>query len=1271
MSSGLVWVAFALLVLTAVVLALFMTLSAAKRRRAAALPRNRHASSLSRNRPMAEGTSKTVSASTGEMDAVDTAPTNFQNHAEGSPLKSVNRASGVPDEVEERRLARIFISSTFRDMRKERQTLAAEAFPALKRECRALGIELQPIDLQWGVNEGDPTVAICLGAVRRSNWFVGLIGQRYGTTLDDEALLNQLVETYPSIRESLGRSLTELEMVEGLFSDAGKGRRALIFERDPSWINCVDTEDRSSYLEEDVLAQAKLASLRRRILERVGVIHTYDSPSDIGRVFKERMSEEIAQAFPVEDKGSDPFVLEQRLHAAFARERLPVYVGGAAYLGGLDAWMAHDNAPPKLIVGSSGGGKSTLIAQWTLQWSRAHPNDIIFVHYLGASAESADPRSLMRRLWLHLDRVSGQLAPFPDARDGLDELRDRLALHLAELAVAAARENFHIVIALDGLDKLGDEYRDLRWWPRVLPSRVKVLSSSLDGKSRNACIERGWSELAVVPLDKLQQTQFIADTLSLWNKSDLLPERKARVVAHAQAGSPLFLKSILDELRVSAANEILDARLDHYLAAEDIAQLYVRILGQIAKECGEPLTEQALALVWASRAGLEEDEIIAISRSTPLAWERLRNRLGELLRDVQGRVAFAHDYFRQAVENAFVASEDKKRRAHFAIADRFDRLPGDMRQAEELPYQLRAAGAWDRLEAVLLDLDRFTLLRARGDAELLSHWLPLKERGRDLDARICDALDARLQITKTWRREEIQLAAAIAGFLRFAGGASQHLIRLEETLLRESQRLFGRDHDETIKAMNNFAGSLVEAGQFADAQHWYEQVVSATHQKYGLEDPRSLLAMRSLAGVRAARGDLPGAQETQERVFEIEQRIFGSEHIELLTSMNNLSTTLQARGQLEAAQLMQEKVVELSMRTYGEEHPNTLASLNNMGLIHYDRGNRAAAREMVQRALDIRRRVFGPDHIDTLTSLASLANIQKDVGELSEAEENHEFVLQALKRLRGPEHPNTLAAMSNLAAVLYRRGDLGRAQDLRRHVMEERIRLLGGDHPSTLTSMDNYAISLSALGDHYRAQKLRERVVESKIRVLGPEHPSTLMSRSNLAATLAKQGSLVLAIKVEQEVCDIRVRVLGQVHPETLQSMSSLARYMYDRDDVATAVALNERVLEARQRHLGPTHVDTLTSMNDVAVMTGDSDRACELHTQVVAARKASLGPRHPETLASMNNLAVALYKVGRAGAAQSVQAEALSMSIEALGIDHPISRIAANNWAVIGASTN
>ena len=85
---------------------------------------------------------------------------------------------------------RIFVSSTFSDMREERRILQRDVFPKLEKYCEQNGAQFQAIDLRWGVNEesqlDQKTMDICLNEIRRCQKmspkpnFIMLLGDRYG-----------------------------------------------------------------------------------------------------------------------------------------------------------------------------------------------------------------------------------------------------------------------------------------------------------------------------------------------------------------------------------------------------------------------------------------------------------------------------------------------------------------------------------------------------------------------------------------------------------------------------------------------------------------------------------------------------------------------------------------------------------------------------------------------------------------------------------------------------------------------------------------------------------------------------------------------------------------------------------------------------------------------------------------------------------------------------------------------------------------------------------
>jgi NACHT domain- and WD repeat-containing protein len=85
---------------------------------------------------------------------------------------------------------RVFVSSTFSDLRAERDAFQKRVFPRLRLLCMEAGCRFQAIDLRWGISEeagrDQLTMKICLDEIARCQRttprpnFIVLLGDRYG-----------------------------------------------------------------------------------------------------------------------------------------------------------------------------------------------------------------------------------------------------------------------------------------------------------------------------------------------------------------------------------------------------------------------------------------------------------------------------------------------------------------------------------------------------------------------------------------------------------------------------------------------------------------------------------------------------------------------------------------------------------------------------------------------------------------------------------------------------------------------------------------------------------------------------------------------------------------------------------------------------------------------------------------------------------------------------------------------------------------------------------
>jgi hypothetical protein len=178
----------------------------------------------------------------------------------------------------------------------------------------------------------------------------------------------------------------------------------------------------------------------------------------------------------------------------------------------------------------------------------------------------------------------------------------------------------------------------------------------------------------------------------------------------------------------AASCEEVNPKIERYLHADSIDELYSCALERMERLCGRVATCELLTLLWASRGGLTQQEVIEIThrreRSVAnavitiahhLLWHDETMSLSGSLRDV--------------VERRYLASAEARRAVHVMIAKHFANGPLVRRRVEELPWQLHAAGAWEALASTLMEPAFAIALHDLGlRNELFRYWSAIQRR---------------------------------------------------------------------------------------------------------------------------------------------------------------------------------------------------------------------------------------------------------------------------------------------------------------------------------------------------------------------------------------------------------------------------------------------------------------------------------------------------------------------------------------------------------------
>jgi WD40 repeat protein len=634
------------------------------------------------------------------------------------------------------RLIRVFVSSTFQDMHAERDFLNRIVWPELRNRCLRRSAAFVGIDLRWGITreeaEGRGALELCLEEIDRCNYFVGLIGERYGWVPASDAIPAAMFA---------GQSITELEVRHAL--ETLQPRRTLFYLRDASSEAAMGFE--SIFREPDAARRARLADLRRDVTRSGRRTRTYSAtfegirispallPGSLTAADRRLLEDGVIDARELARAGADlrgalaeygtaalggleawgerlqedlwaaieqdldmnvavaPDVAGRADHERFLLEHTTLFVGRDDLVANVMAY-ASDGAggQPLVVTGSPGSGKSALMAECARRLRERFPAAVVVPHFIGAAPGSTAPAATVRSLCEALLRQRRLHDEIPADREGLFS-----AFPMFLDKAARAGPVFLLIDALDQLDSWAGGH-DLPWLPPVLPRDARLILSTLDGPVLDRLREQ-------VPPQHVLQVEALpaGDRATLVH--ELLARRGKRLTTEQsrhlldtrlrpEAGLPLYLAVAIEELSLFGQHEALDRRIDGL--PPTLTSLFDQVLARVEQDHGRREAELVLRMLAASRAGLLESEVLDLLESrfpgfARMRWIRLYRSLEFYLRRMDegsgaGLLGFYHDQIRQAVYRRYFNMDSRAARstatltqAHKGLAAYFDAAARD------------------------------------------------------------------------------------------------------------------------------------------------------------------------------------------------------------------------------------------------------------------------------------------------------------------------------------------------------------------------------------------------------------------------------------------------------------------------------------------------------------------------------------------------------------------------------------------------------------------
>lgn len=947
------------------------------------------------------------------------------------------------------RSIRVFVSSTFRDLRPERHHLATHVFPRLRALCTERDVLWTDVDLRWGIDTEEQSesrvVPICLGEIRRCEYFIGVLGERYGWTPD--VLPAEVIAENPWLTGLARHSVTDLEITLGALLPGVHAAQALFYFRDPAVLGDRTDIPGDAAAEQTPERRARVEELKQRIRNSGHPVREgFRTVEELGRLVLADFERLIEERFPAMDLPG-ALAREQAAHAKLGRRWRESFAGRRVALAVLEAYR-RDGGAPVAVTGDAGAGKSALVARWVQQVRKGGDPRPVVARYLGGTAASLDLAVLRRQLAEELAQVLSLDSTLDADADGR---------HMPWwLAQANARGG--AVVALDAVD-LVPEVDDTgsRWLPDRVPPDVRLVVScgqEMAGHLR----QRGWQVVELGAWTREERDELVSWFEARYAKR-FAPKVRNDLLAAPGGASPQFLSVLLEELRLFGDADRLAETVRRYGAAPDVDALFSLVLARWEHDYdgSRPgLVRDTLCRLVCARGALHEAELLELlgSDGLPLPrarWEPFLLAMESSLEERWGRVSLGTGALRRAVERRYLAQAEARTEVHGAMADYFaNQSPA--RRAVEQPWHEQHAGRAGALARTLVDpAVTVEAWRLRAAPAWADHWRALPSLDPVPTLRAGMAAASHRSVADRARMAEFASDVLVA-LGRPDAAVEFLLLAIDAAGPAASRRI--------VSAQANLGVVCLNGSRFAEAESLITAALSAR------------------------------------------ERVLGAEHVMVAASVNDLAELRRRQGQAAIALPLHERAWRIRARLLGVSHPAIAESLNNLGCTYLDLGDVVRALTFFEQALAQRRELFGERYSLTADALNNLGEALRRLGRYGDAESHHRQALAVRERLFRSAHPAIAESLGNLALSIDKQGRLAEAFALYTRALATAEAGVGPDGLATLVHLNNLALARFRLGDIDEATELLRRAVAVAERWLGPDHPDAQRIRRNLITAL-------------------------------------------------------------------------------------------------------------------------------------------------------------------------
>jgi tetratricopeptide (TPR) repeat protein len=345
-----------------------------------------------------------------------------------------------------------------------------------------------------------------------------------------------------------------------------------------------------------------------------------------------------------------------------------------------------------------------------------------------------------------------------------------------------------------------------------------------------------------------------------------------------------------------------------------------------------------------------------------------------------------------------------------------------------------------------------------------------------------------------------------------------------------------------------------------------------------------------------------------------------------------------------------------------------------VGVFLYDFASYRQAEALLRKALEISEQLHGLLHPTFATHLNNLARLLQTTNRLEEAEPLMRRALAIEEQSYGTDHPHVAICLNNLSALLLATNRLEEAEPLMRRALAIEEQSYGTDHPRVGRCLNNLVQLVRATNRLEEAEPLMRRALAIYEQSYGTDHPHVAICLNNLSAFLQATNRLEEAEPLVRRALAMDEQTYGPNHPEVATNLNNLAAVLRAASRLEEAEPLMRRALAIYEQSYGTDHPHVAICLNNLSVFLQATNRLEEaepLMRRALAIDEQSYGTNHPDVALRLNNLARWLQAANRLEEAEPLMRRALAIDEQTYGPDHPQLATNLNTLARLLQATN